>query len=146
MHPEHQEPYGSNTFPTTNNSQAPHASAELGTREIGAASAAMTNNSKSAALNVTQLYREAQIQQKRSYKLGYEQCLQDMANYVNNQLIAQNQHLSSGQSFPFISLSDLENFTTSKLSQLKAYPENSASGQIATDSAYDNANEDQNYS
>ncbi|KAI9297933.1 hypothetical protein K502DRAFT_54441 [Neoconidiobolus thromboides FSU 785] len=71
-----------------------------------------------AAKSVTDLYREAHQQQKIAYKKGYEQCLRDMVNFVNEQLRLQNETSTRGFDTPFIALNQLESFTSERLTQI----------------------------
>ncbi|KAK9709478.1 hypothetical protein K7432_009019 [Basidiobolus ranarum] len=83
---------------------------------------ALLNSFKSAATAVTQMYKDAMKQNRKSYHSGYEQCLQDLIGYISshNSVQAQRERGEIQLRNSYIPASDLMAFTREKYSQVHA--------------------------
>ncbi|KAK9767252.1 hypothetical protein K7432_003085 [Basidiobolus ranarum] len=109
--------------------EAPNAG-ELGPEQ------ALLNSFKSAATAVTQMYKDAMKQNRKSYQTGYEQCLQDLISYVSTHSSVQSQRERGEIQLrnSYIPASDLIAFTREKYAQVHSESTNPENPQIQRDS------------
>ncbi|ORX81571.1 hypothetical protein K493DRAFT_93841 [Basidiobolus meristosporus CBS 931.73] len=97
---------------------------------------ALLNSFKAAATAVTQMYKDAMKQNRKSYQTGYEQCLQDLIGYISTHASVQSQRDRGDIQLrnSFIPASDLIAFTREKYTQIHAESTNSENPSLQRES------------